>query len=74
MAKRSGFLPAEFWPYMEKASYYVLLPVLLILNLSQAKIHWAETSLLILGIILVPVLAALLSFQFKTLLALNAAD
>ncbi|HPY42320.1 MAG TPA: AEC family transporter [Thiolinea sp.] len=74
MAKRSSFLPAEFWPYVEKASYYVLLPALLILNLSQAKINWAETSLLILGIILVPVLAALLSFPFKTFLALNAAD
>lgn len=74
LAKHSGFLPAEFWPYVEKASYYVLLPALLILNLSQAKINWAETSLLILGIILVPVLAALLSFPFKIFLALNAAD
>ncbi|MFZ1386373.1 MAG: AEC family transporter [Thiolinea sp.] len=74
VAKQSSFLPAEFWPYVEKASYYVLLPALLILNLSQAKINWAETSLLILGIILVPVLAALLSLPFKTLLALNAAD
>lgn len=74
VAKRSGFLPAEFWPYVEKASYYVLLPALLILNLSQAKINWAETSLLILGIILVPLLAAVLSFPFKACLALNAAD
>lgn len=73
-AKRSGFLPTEFWPYVEKASYYVLLPALLVLNLSQASIAWAETSRLILGIVLVPVLAALLTIPFKALLTLNAAD
>lgn len=73
-ARRSGFLPTEFWPYVEKASYYVLLPALLVLNLSQANIAWAETSCLILGIVLVPVLAALLTIPFKALLTLNAAD
>jgi hypothetical protein len=73
-ARRSGFLPTEFWPYVEKASYYVLLPALLVLNLSQANIAWAETSRLILGIVLVPVLAALLTIPFKALLTLNAAD
>lgn len=74
LAKRSGFLPADFWPYVEKASYYVLLPALLILNLNQAPINWSETSRLIVGIILVPVLAACLSFPFKAGLNLNAAD
>ena len=74
LAKHTGFLPADFWPYVEKASYYVLLPALLILNLSQAQIHWSETSLLVLGIILVPILAGLISWPFKALLNLNAAD
>ncbi|MFZ1345015.1 AEC family transporter [Thiothrix eikelboomii] len=74
LAKRSGFLPAEFWPYLEKASYYVLLPALLVLNLSQAHIHWSETSRLISGIILIPILAGFLSFPFKAVLNLNAAD
>jgi hypothetical protein len=74
LAKYSGFLPAEFWPYVEKASYYVLLPALLVLNLSQATINWSETSLLIIGIVLVPVLAALMSLPFKVALDLNAAD
>lgn len=74
LAKRSGFLPADFWPYVEKASYYVLLPALLVLNLSQVNIHWSDTGGLIVGIVLVPILAALLSFPFKTLLALNPAD
>lgn len=74
LAKRSGFLPTDFWPYVEKASYYVLLPALLILNLSQAQIHWSETSRLIIGIILVPLLAGLVSLPFKALLSLDAAD
>lgn len=74
VARSSGFLPAEFWPYVEKASYYVLLPALLVLNLSQASIVWAETSRLILGIVLVPVLAALITLPFKALLTLNPAD
>lgn len=74
LAKRSGFLPTDFWPYVEKASYYVLLPALLILNLSQAQIHWSETSRLIIGIIVVPLLAGLVSLPFKALLSLDAAD
>lgn len=74
LAKRTGFLPADFWPYVEKASYYVLLPALLILNLSQAQIHWSETGRLICGIILVPILAGLVSWPFKVVLSLNAAD
>ncbi len=74
LAKRTGFLPADFWPYVEKASYYVLLPALLILNLSQAQIYWSETGRLICGIILVPILAGLVSWPFKVVLSLNAAD
>lgn len=74
VARRSGFLPAEFWPYIEKASYYVLLPALLILNLSQAQINWAETGRLIFAIILVPVLAGIVSLPFKAGLSLNPAD
>lgn len=73
LAKQTGFLPANFWPYVEKASYYVLLPALLILNLSQAQIHWSETSRLVIGIILVPILAGLVSWPFKLVLSLNAA-
>lgn len=74
LARSSSFLPTEFWPYVEKASYYVLLPALLILNLSQANIDWSQTRWLILSIILVPVLAGLLSLPFKAVLALNEAD
>ena len=74
LAKRTGFLPSDFWPYVEKASYYVLLPALLILNLSQAQIHWSETGRLIFAIILVPILAGLVSWSFKVVLSLNAAD
>lgn len=74
VARRSGFLPAEFWPYVEKASYYVLLPALLILNLSQAQINWAETGRLIFAIILIPVLAGIVSLPFKAGLSLNPAD
>lgn len=67
-------MSADFWLYLEKASYYVLLPALLILNLSQAQIDWSETSRLILGIILVPLLAALVSGAFKAVLSLNPVD
>lgn len=74
LAKRIGFLPSDFWPYLEKSSYYVLLPALLILNLSQAQIHWSETGRLILGIIVVPILAGLVSWPFNAFLSLNAAD
>lgn len=74
LAKRTNFLPADFWPSVEKVSYYILLPALLILNLSQAQIHWSETSRLIVGIILVPVLAGLVSWLFKLGLNLTAAD
>lgn len=74
IAKQSGFLPSDFWPSVEKASYYVLLPALLVLNLSQAQINWSETIRLIVGITLVPIVASLVSFPFKAFLSLNPAD
>lgn len=74
VAKQTSFLPAEFWPYVEKSAYYVLLPTLVILNLAQAPINWSQASLLILAVALVPTLVASLSYFFKHPLDLSAAD
>jgi len=65
MFKRMSFPSADFWPKMDKLTYYVLMPSLLVYELSIAKIDLSHTINLVAsslsGIFLILVILVLLN-------------
>ncbi len=74
VARRSGFLPDDFWQYAERGTYFVLFPSLLVAHLAQAQLDWRSALWLIIAALLLPLCAASLSFLFRPVLRLAPAD
>jgi hypothetical protein len=71
--RRSGFLPAETWPGMEKLTYFILLPCLLVRSLgrqSLAGVPWPSMLTVVVGTVLTS--AVVLILLQKTRPANNA--
>lgn len=74
LARRSHFLDEKFWPQAEKATYYVLLPALLISRLAQAEFDWGTQFGFILAAMLLPTVIGFLCFFSQTILQLKNPD
>lgn len=74
IARRTQFLPDSFWQPAEKATYYVLFPLLLINELAAAKLALADASIIISYAIVIPLIASVLCLLALKLLPMNGAD
>lgn len=74
VARRTGFLREDFWREVEKGTYYILFPALLVEQLATAKMDFSTAGGLLALAVLMPLLASVLTFLFAPLLRLNGAD
>jgi hypothetical protein len=74
LACRTQFLPDSFWQPAEKATYYILFPLLLINELANAKLDLADASIIIGYAIAIPLIASALCLLAFPLLRINGSD
>ncbi|ANG64823.1 transporter [Marinobacterium aestuarii] len=74
LARRYSFPGEDFWPLAEKATYFVLFPVLLVARLSQADISDVPIGGLGLAILLLLLGGTLLCYLLRPLLKLDGAE
>ncbi len=66
--KRSGFLPEETWPGMEKLTYFVLLPALLIRTLGNQTLigsPWPSMLAVVVGVVMTSTAVLILSHRIR---------
>lgn len=74
IARRTQFLPDSFWQPAERATYYVLFPLLLINELAYAQFILADASIIIGYALAIPLIASALCLLALILLPMNGAD
>ena len=74
VARRTGFLELAFWSQVEKGTYFVLFPALLVLRLVQAEMDLASTGMVMLGAVLTPLTGGLLAYLARPFLQLDGPD
>ena len=62
MALKTEFINASTWIQVEKATYFVLFPCLLIHQLANAQIDWSSAGYLMTFALLIPVIGSALAF------------
>ena len=72
IARRTQFLPDSFWQPAERATYYVLFPLLLINELAYAQFILADASIIIGYALAIPLIASALCLLALILLPMNA--
>jgi malonate transporter and related proteins len=73
MARRYGFPGEAFWPLAEKATYFVLFPVLLVARLSQADIAGVSIGGIAAAVLLLLLCGSLLCYATRPLIKLDGA-
>lgn len=73
LARRFDFPGEAFWPLAEKATYFVLFPVLLVARLSQADISGVSIAGIAAAILLLLLCGTLLCYLLRPLLCLDGA-
>ncbi len=74
IARRTQFMPDSFWQSAEKATYYILFPLLLIQELANAKLAIANTSIILGFAFAIPLIASLLCLSCLPFLKIDAAS
>lgn len=74
LARRYDFPGESFWPLAEKATYFVLFPVLLVARLSQADIGSVSIGGIGLAVLLLLLAGTLLCYLLRPLLKLDGAE
>lgn len=69
--KRSGFPGDDFWKPAELLAYYVLLPVLVVRNLADAKLEGLQIGLLALAIIATALALTLIALILRPLMGMS---
>jgi hypothetical protein len=74
VALKTDFISASTWIQIEKATYFVLFPSLLIHQLANATIDWAHAGYLIVFALLIPVIGSVLAFTVQHFLKQDGAS
>lgn len=74
LARRFDFPGEGFWPLAEKATYFVLFPVLLVARLSQADIGGVSIGGIALAVLLLLLGGSLLCYLLRPLLKLDGGE
>lgn len=72
IARRVDFPGESFWSQAEKATYFILFPVLLVYKLSQADMSAVALDVIALSVILLIVAGSLITFLLKPVISSNA--
>lgn len=72
IARRVGFPGESFWSQAEKATYFILFPVLLVYKLSQADMSAVALDVIALSVMLLIVVGSLITFLLKPVISSNA--
>lgn len=74
LARRTDFPGESFWVQAEKATYFVLFPVLLIYKLSLADMSAVELDVVALAVLLLVLAGSIVTFICRPVIADSAAD
>ena len=72
IARRVDFPGESFWSQAEKATYFILFPVLLVYKLSQADMSAVDLDVIALSVILLIIAGSLITFLLKPVISSNA--
>ncbi|MFY0678717.1 MAG: AEC family transporter [Neptuniibacter sp.] len=72
IARRVDFPGESFWSQAEKATYFILFPVLLVYKLSQADMSAVDLDVIALSVILLIVAGSFITFLLKPVISSNA--